>query len=141
MNKFSLPSCAYTISKSLKNLRNWFTENSFLAIDMCKGKSWINVLPMVSNKESTKNYNFHQFSWVLEKQILIWQDTPLKHVGDISLKLVKEILKNFLSQVSHKEKSQQRHIVWIGHWKLYFNLSRKPFKIMLEKGLFRFTFL
>ena len=71
MNKFSSLSCAFTISRHLKNLGNCFTGNAFLVIKIYEGKSCINVLSKASNKESTKTYSFHQFSWVLGKYILI----------------------------------------------------------------------
>ena len=71
VNKFSLSSCALMIPRHLKNLGNCFTGNAFLVIKIYNGKSCINVLPKVSNKESIRKYSFLQFSRVLGKYMLI----------------------------------------------------------------------
>ena len=124
VNRFSLSSCAFTISRHLKNLGNCFTGNAFLKIKVYKEKSCLNVQPKILNKESTRKYSFHQFSRNPGKSILIWQDTPLKASwGDqffvwCLCKTCKENLAKMSYPKSHTM-SQKKHIVFISlNWSL-----------------------
>ena len=139
-NKFSLSSCASTISRQLKNLGHCCNENAFLVIKIYKEKSSKNVLSKVSNKEPTKAYSFHQFSPAFRKHTLIWEGCwkRIFFLLNVSVKLVREMLQTMF-YLRCQTKSQQRHMdssVLISPWKLYITLTRHPFKNMLGRESF-----